>query len=164
MTRTDADAVLAIYQAGLDTGHASFQHAAPDWATWDREHLPTCRLVLDLQGVRGWAALSAVSGRCVYAGVAEVSVYVHPDARGLGVGRTLLDGLVHASEQAGLWTLQAGIFPENRASLSVHRRAGFQLVGVRRRLGRMEHGEYAGQWRDVALLERRSKVVGAPKG
>lgn len=161
MTGNDASAVLAIYQAGLDTGHASFQRIAPDWATWDRDHLPDCRLVLDQQGVRGWAALSPVSGRCVYAGVAEVSVYVHPHARGLGLGRTLLEGLVEASERAGLWTLQAGVFPENRASVSAHRRVGFELVGIRRRLGRMEHGAYAGRWRDVALLERRSAVVGA---
>ena len=156
MTPTDWPAVRAIYEEGIATGHATFEQAAPAWDVWDADHLPDCRLVAERGGeVVGWAALSAVSGRCVYAGVGEVSVYVGAPARGQGVGRRLLAALVEASEQSGLWTLQAGIFPENVGSIAVHERCGFRVVGRRERIGQMH-----GQWRDILLLERRSEVVG----
>lgn len=156
MTEADAAAVLAIYQAGIDTGQATFETAAPDWTAFDRSRLPEHRLVAvdDSGRVVGWAALSPVSDRCVYAGVAEHSVYVHPDARGRGLGGTLLAALIESTEAAGIWTLQSGIFPENTASIALHERAGFRIVGRRERLGR-----HHGRWRDVLLLERRSPVV-----
>lgn len=161
LTEQDAVAVLAIYQAGIATGHATFQAQAPAWADWDHSYLPDCRLVAARAGqVCGWAALTAVSSRCVYQGVAEVSVYVDPAARGQGVGRALLAALIAAAEQAGFWTLQAGIFPENAASLALHRQAGFRVVGVRERLGRMNYGPLRDVWRDVVMLERRSSTVG----
>jgi 5-methyltetrahydropteroyltriglutamate--homocysteine methyltransferase len=152
-----AEQVLAIYQTGLDTGDASFETEAPSWERWDAGHLPDHRHVaLDEDGrVLGWVALSPVSDRCVYAGVAEESVYVHPDARGRGVGLALLRAVVASSEAAGIWALQTGIFPENTASLALHRRAGFRLVGTRRRMG-----QHHGRWRDVIFLERRSPTVG----
>lgn len=151
--------VRAIYEAGIATGHATFATEAPDWADWHRGHLAHSRLVATdaARRVLGWAALSPVSGRCVYAGVAEVSVYVAPAARGQGVGRDLLLGLLDASEQHGIWTLQAGIFPENEPSVRLHEAAGFRLVGRRERIGRMADG----RWRDTLLLERRSALVGA---
>ncbi|PZS32252.1 MAG: N-acetyltransferase [Pseudonocardiales bacterium] len=147
------DEVLRIYQAGLDTGNASFETHAPDWAGWDARHLAAHRwCAVDADGgVLGWAAISRVSDRPVYAGVAEHSVYVDPAARGSGTGRRLLDRLVTSTEQAGVWTLQSGIFPENTASLRLHERAGFRVVGVRERLGR--HGD---RWRDVVFVERRA--------
>jgi len=149
----DWRAVRAIYLEGIATGNATFQKTAPDWEEWDRSHLPHCRLVVRREGkVAGWGALSRVSPRQVYAGVAEVSVYVAEWARGQGVGRVLLDGLLAESERHGIWTLQAGIFPENHASLALHRSVGFREVGVRERLGCMD-----GVWRDVVLLERRMK-------
>ena len=147
--------VAAIYAAGIADGQATFETEVPTWPVWDAVHLPAPRLAArEADDVVGWAALSPVSGRCVYSGVAEVSVYVDPARRGRGVGRLLLSRLVTASEEAGLWTLQAGVFPENEASLRLHERCGFRVVGVRERLGRL-----AGQWRDVVLLERRSPVV-----
>lgn len=156
MQADDWPAVRRIYEQGIATGHATFETAAPGWESWDREHLEDCRLVAEREGVVvGWVALSPVSGRCVYAGVAEVSVYVAAAARGQGVGRRLLQALVACSEEAGLWTLQAGIFPENEASLRLHRACGFRVVGRRERLGQLH-----GAWRDVLLLERRSDVVG----
>jgi L-amino acid N-acyltransferase YncA len=148
--------VRAIYLEGIATGQATFETEAPSWEMWDAAHLRAARLVArDGGSVVGWAALSPVSERCVYAGVAEVSLYVAADQRGRGVGRALLEGLIAASEKEGLWTLQAGIFPENVASLAVHRSCGFREVGRRERFGRM--GEV---WRDVILLERRSRSVG----
>ena len=127
----------------------------PAWPEWDEAHLPGHRLVAALTGnVVGWAALSPVSGRCVYAGVAEDSVYVAGTARGQGIGRALLEALVAGAESAGIWTVQAGIFPENGASIALHQACGFRIVGVRERLGRL-----AGVWRDVVLLERRSPLV-----
>ncbi|HEU5107760.1 MAG TPA: GNAT family N-acetyltransferase [Micromonosporaceae bacterium] len=160
MRAADAPAVLRVYQAGLDGGHASFETAAPSWAEFDAGKLPGHRHVAvdgDGGAVLGWVAVSAVSGRRVYAGVVEVSVYVDPAAQGLGAGRALLDALIASTEAAGIWTLQAGVFPENAASLALHRRAGFRVVGVRERIGRHEgHGD---RWRDVVLLERRSDVV-----
>ena len=157
MTAGDWPVVRAIYEAGIATGHATFQTEAPEWDAWDRAHLPTCRLVAksDDGSVVGWAALSPISARPVYAGVAEVSVYVADDARGQGVGHSLLEALVQAAEADGRWTLQAGICPENAASVRLHEHCGFRVVGRRERIGR-----HHGVWRDVLLLERRSAVVG----
>jgi L-amino acid N-acyltransferase YncA len=152
----DWPVVRDIYLEGIATGDATFQTAAPSWEAWDAGHLPGGRLVAaEGETVAGWAALSPVSSRPVYAGVAEVSVYVAAAARGQGVGRRLLARLVEESERLGLWTLQAGIFPENVASLALHRSCGFRVVGRRERLGQMH-----GRWRDVLLLERRSAVIG----
>jgi phosphinothricin acetyltransferase len=156
LTASHWEAVRAIYLEGIATGNATFQQTAPDWAEWDRAHLQTCRVVaLQDSHVLGWAALSPVSSRCVYAGIAEVSVYVAEAARGIGIGSTLLAHLITASEAEGIWTLQAGIFPENNASIHLHTSAGFRIVGTRERLGSMN-----GRWRDVVLLERRSSVIG----
>jgi phosphinothricin acetyltransferase len=153
----DWPAVRAIYAAGIATGNATFETAPPEWPAWDAAHLAGHRFVACDGGdtVVGWAAASPVSDRCAYTGVAEVSVYVAPAAEGRGVGRALLAALVESSEAAGIWTLQAGIFPENRPSLALHERMGFRRVGVRERLGRLD-----GVWRDVVLLERRSSRVG----
>jgi L-amino acid N-acyltransferase YncA len=158
LTAAHWPAVRAIYEAGIATGQATFTTAAPTWDEWDAGHVAHCRLVAtDGAGqVLGWAALSPVSGRCVYAGVAEVSIYIAAEARGRGVGRQLLAALVAASEQHGLWMLQAGIFPENAASLALHASQGFRTVGRRERIGQLR-----GQWHDTLLLERRSPVVGA---
>jgi len=151
MTPEDWEAVQAIYREGIATGNATFETDAPEWERWNASHLPHCRLVArEASEVLGWAALSAVSQRWVYRGVAEVSVYVAERARGRGVGRMLLDALIAESERQGMWTLQAGIFPENTASLELHRRRGFRVVGVRERIGQRD-----GVWRDVMLLERR---------
>ena len=150
------NAVRAIYLEGIATGNATFQQNAPEWQEWDAAHLTNCRLIAeDDSGVLGWAALSPCSKRPVYAGVAEVSVYIAESARGKGVGRALMDQLILASEAAGIWTLQAGIFPENAASLALHERAGFRIAGRREKIGCMN-----GVWRDVLLLERRSRVAG----
>ena len=148
-------AVRRIFEEGIATGDATFETAAPSWDAWDAGHLAGHRLVATLGGqVVGWAALAPVSERCAYAGVAEASVYVAAAATGRGVGRALLERLVGGAEAAGIWTVQAGIFPENTASLALHRRCGFRTVGVRERLGKLD-----GRWRDVVLLERRSPVV-----
>jgi len=158
MTAADWPAVRRIYEAGIATGNATFQTEAPAWEVWDAGHLRTCRLVVrnDEGVVTGWAALSPVSGRAVYAGVCEVSIYVAPASQGRGVGRRLLGALIDASENDGRWTLQAGIFLENAASIALHQRCGFRVVGRRERLGALH-----GVWRDVLLLERRSPRVGA---
>ena len=146
---------MAIYEEGIRTGNATFETSVPSWEDWDAAHLPGCRLVARRDGeVVAWAALAPVSQRPVYAGVAEVSVYVVSRARRLGVGRALLLALIAASEEAGTWTLQGGIFPENEASLALHRACGFRRVGVRERIARLD-----GVWRDVVLVERRSPVV-----
>lgn len=155
MRAADWPEVRAIYLEGIATGNATFQKTVPEWEEWDAGHLAGCRLVARGEGqVAGWAALSGVSARVVYAGVAEVSVYVAARARGQGVGRMLLGALVAESERLGVWTLQAGIFPENQASRALHEWAGFRVVGVRERLGCMD-----GRWRDVVLMERRSGIV-----
>ncbi|WP_345677211.1 N-acetyltransferase family protein [Yinghuangia aomiensis] len=156
MTADHADQVLAVYQAGIDTGHATFETGAPTWADFDQVRLPEHRFVALAQEaghehVLGWIAASAVSDRCVYAGVVEHSVYVRPDARRRGVGRALLQALITSTEAAGIWTIQSGIFPENTASLALHHGAGFRTVGVRERIGR-----HHGTWRDVVMIERRS--------
>jgi len=157
MMPSDWPAVRTIYEAGIATGNATFETAAPTYETWDASHLAGHRIVAsDPEGdVIGWAALAPVSDRRVYAGVAENSVYVHPDRRRLGVGKRLLDGLVAMSEEAGIWTLQTGIFPENTASLALHRRCGFRVVGRRERIAQLH-----GVWRDTLFLERRSSIVG----
>ena len=156
MTIEHAEAVLAIYQAGIDEGDATFETTAPDWTTFDRSRLPDHRFVaVDDDTVLGWVAAVPVSDRCVYAGVVEHSVYVHPAARGKGVGRALLDALAGSTEAAGVWTIQSGLFPENAASLALHRAAGYREVGRRERIGK-----HHGTWRDVILIERRSPTIG----
>jgi L-amino acid N-acyltransferase YncA len=152
----DWEEVRTIYLEGIATGNATFAQSAPEWHMWDSAHLKTCRLAARCgEGLLGWAALSPVSGRCVYAGVAEVSIYVAERARARGIGIALLRSLIVQSELNGIWALQAGIFPENEASIRLHTSAGFRMVGVRERLGQMN-----GRWRDVVLMERRSNVAG----
>ena len=150
-------AVERIYAAGIATGHATFEAAPPAWEAFDAGKLPDHRLVaVDEDGeVVGWAAASAVSDRCAYAGVIEHSVYVDPAARGRGIGRALLLALLDDARGKGVWTVQSGIFPENETSLAVHAAAGFRVVGTRERLGRMTYGPRAGEWRDVVLVEKR---------
>ncbi len=158
MRPADASRVLAIYQQGLDGDNASFETRAPTWDAFDAAKLPSHRYVAvapGTGGVIGWIAVSAVSGRCVYAGVVEHSVYVDATARRHGVGAALLAALIAATEAAGIWTIESAIFPENTASLRLHEQAGFRVVGTRERLG-CHHG----RWRDVLLLERRSPVIG----
>ncbi|MER5296222.1 N-acetyltransferase family protein [Streptomyces pharetrae] len=156
MTDAHADGVLAIYQAGIDEGNATFETAAPTWPAFDEAKLPEHRFVaLDEHGtVLGWVAASRVSDRCAYAGVVEHSVYVHPGARGRGVASALLKALIESAEAAGIWTIQSGVFPENTASIALHERAGFRVIGTRERIGR-----HHGRWRDVLLLERRSPLI-----
>ncbi|MEH0929760.1 GNAT family N-acetyltransferase [Micromonospora sp. CPCC 205558] len=156
MTAGDAARVLAIYQAGLDGGDASFETTAPTWTQFGAGKLPAHRLVA-VDGdatVIGWVAVSPTSARAVYAGVVEHSIYVDPTARGRGIARLLLDALIASTEAAGVWTIQSGVFGENTASLRLHERAGFRVIGVRERIAR-----HHGRWRDVILLERRSPVV-----
>jgi phosphinothricin acetyltransferase len=160
MKDTDGDAVMQIYQEGCDTGHATFAETAGSWAEFDSDHLSDCRLVAEGDAVLGWAALSGTSSRCVYRGVAEVSLYVGANARGQGAGTQLLQALIAATEAENIWTLQALIFLENTASLALFAKHGFRHLAVHERLGRMEHGPLAGHWRDVALLERRSEIAG----
>ncbi len=156
MAPADWPAVRAVYLEGIATGNATFETEAPQWERWDAAHSAVCRLVAEATDtILGFAALSPVSARKVYAGVAEVSVYVSAQARGAGIGNALLRELVRASEAAGFWTLQAGIFPENHASLRLHEKCGFRILGVRQRVGCL-----AGRWRDVILLERRSAIAG----
>ena len=148
--------VREIYEEGIETGHATFEAEAPPWEDWDAKHIQLCRLVVENEGrVLGWAALWPASDRCVYGGVAEVSVYVGREAQGKGMGSSLLQELVAASEKEGFWTLQAGIFPENKSSVRIHEKCGFRLIGFRERLGKMDN-----DWRDVLLMERRSSTVG----
>ena len=161
MRADDGLAVLRIYQQGADTGHATFQTHAPSWDEWDQDHTRDARLIAERNGaIAGWASLARVSSRPVYAGVAELSIYIADDARGCGVGRLLLNALIESAEAAGYWMLEAGVFPENRASIALHESAGFRIVGTRDRLGRMTHGPMSGVWRDVVLLERRSPTIG----
>lgn len=148
--------VRGIYLEGIATGLATFETDVPSWQRWSDNHLSCCRLIaVDKETVKGWAALSPVSSRSVYAGVAEVSVYVGQRHRGAGIGRALLDALINASEKSGMWTLQASIFAENEASVALHQRCGFRVVGRRVRIARLN-----GCWRDTILMERRSRVVG----
>lgn len=151
-----ADRVLEIYRLGIATGQATFETQPPSWEQFTATRLPGHRYVAvdPADAVVGWVACSPVSDRCVYAGVVEHSVYVHPDAQGRGVGRALLAALITSTERAGIWTIQSGVFPENAASLALHAACGFRVVGTRHRLGR-----HHGAWRDVVLLERRSPVI-----
>lgn len=156
MTKNDWPSVAEIYKQGIETGNATFETEIPAWEKWNAGHLPGCRIVATIDdSVIAWAALSPVSGRCVYAGVAEVSVYVADKFQGLKIGTKLLERIISESERGGIWTLQAGIFPENKASIKMHENLGFRTVGSRELIGKME-----GIWRDTLLLERRSKVVG----
>ena len=157
LTAQDWQQVKAIYEEGIATGNATFQTTAPSWQDWDSAHVKNSRIVAEDEEKRilGWAALTPVSGRCIYAGVGEVSVYVSNAARGKGIGKALLNELISQSEQNGFWTLTAGIFPENEPSLKIHEKAGFKVLGVRERIGKMN-----GEWRDTVLLERRSQIVG----
>jgi phosphinothricin acetyltransferase len=155
----DWPAVLAIYLSGITTGNATFETDAPSWQQWDAAHLPFARIVAvsaSENEVIGWAALSRVSSRTAYSGVAEVSVYVASNVRGMGVGRNLLESLIQTSERNEIWTLQASIFPENMASIALHVGCGFREVGVRKRIAQLH-----GTWRDTVLFERRSEVAGA---
>ncbi|MFC9391162.1 N-acetyltransferase family protein [Streptomyces venezuelae] len=156
LTAAHAAQVVAIYQAGIDEGNATFETTAPTWEQFDAAKLPEHRFAsVDETGrVLGWVAATKVSDRCAYAGVVEHSVYVHPDARGRGVASALLKALVESTEAAGIWTIQSGIFPENAASLAVHERAGFRVIGTRERIGR-----HNGRWRDTVLVERRSPQI-----
>ena len=156
MTDADWDAVRAIYLEGIATRNATFETESPSWDTWNNNHRPDCRLVArSNEKVLGWAVLSLVSRRPVYSGVAEVSVYVAADARGMGVGAALLGSFINASEKAGIWSLQAGLFKEISASITLHKGVGFREIGFQERKGSMD-----GVWRDVLLMERRSQVVG----
>jgi len=157
LSNDDWAIVKAIYLEGIATGKATFETEAPDWETWDRNHLSFARLAARSgDDVVGCAALSSVSSRQVYAGVAEVSVYVAASARGMGVGRSLLVALIEEAERNGIWTLQAGVFPENTVSITLHKSCGFRAVGRRERIGMLR-----GVWRDVILLERRSQTIGS---
>jgi L-amino acid N-acyltransferase YncA len=151
----DWPAVAEIYWDGMRDGLATFETEVPPWEVWDARHLPDHRLVAELHGeVVGWAALSPASERRCYAGVAENSVYVAREARGLGIGRALLDALIAGAEAAGIWTIQTSIFPENRASIALHQKCGFRVVGTRERIAKRD-----GVWRDTVFLERRSEVI-----
>jgi L-amino acid N-acyltransferase YncA len=157
MTAADWEPVRSIYVAGIATGQATFETEPPTWTNWNNSHLPAPRVVaVSDERITGWAALGPVSARPVYAGVAEVSVYVAAAMRGAGIGSLLLETLVTQSEKNGIWTLQASIFPENTASISLHNSCGFREVGRRQRIAKMK-----GVWRDTLLFERRSKLVGA---
>ena len=161
MKHTDANAVLSIYQTGIDTGQAAFAEKAPDWFNWDQDHVEPCRLVIELENsVVGWAALSTVSTREVYRGIAEISIYIDTNHSGKGFGKLLMQALIKSAEHAGFWTLQAGIFRENIGSMKLHQFCGFKQLGVRQRPGKMTFGPLKGQWRDVVLMEYRSQVTG----
>ena len=156
MELADWPAVSNIYDQGIATGYATFETEVPSFETWNNNHLSSCRLIAEREGqVAGWAALSPVSGRCVYGGVGEVSVYVANDCHGLGIGKLLMKHLILESEKAGLWTLQSGIFPENKASIKLHEKVGFREIGYREKVGKLH-----GSWKDNLIFERRSKIVG----
>ena len=146
-----------IYSEGIETGFATFETKVPEYESWDKAHITACRLIAESENeILGWAALSPVSSRCVYGGVAEVSVYIGKNARGKGVGKALMKKLIIESENSGYWTLQSGIFPENQASIKLHEKVGFRFLGKRERVGKTIDGE----WKDNLLFERRSKIVG----
>ena len=156
MTKEAWPEVARIYEAGIATQNATFQTEAPTWEYWDKAHRPDCQLIAFANDkIVGWAALSPVSARSVYAGVAEVSIYVDNNQRGLGIGSLLMKKLIEESERNGIWTLQSGIFPENIASIKLHQKHDFRISGIKERIGKMNN-----TWRDIAMLERRSKTVG----
>lgn len=156
MKDLDYPAVKSIHEEGIATGDATFEAEAPDWEKWDKTHLKDCRFVAKLQNnIVGWIALSPASDRCAYNGVAEVSLYIKESHRGQGIGKALLLAAIEESERIGLWTLQSDIFPENKASIALHKKCGFREFGIREKIGYMNE-----KWRDVVLMERRSKVVG----
>lgn len=156
LTEKDYPDLKRIYLEGIATGNATFETEAPSWEKWDQNHTLHSRFIaVENNLVLGWAALSPVSGRCVYAGVAEVSVYIGSNNKGKGLGKMLLMHLIKSSEENQIWTLQAGVFPENEASLNLHLKHGFRILGKREKIGKMKD-----TWRDTVLLERRSKIVG----
>jgi L-amino acid N-acyltransferase YncA len=161
MSAADWPAVERIYAQGIDDGEATFEVATPSWATFDGGRLPGLRFVAVDEGdtAVGWVAASAVSARPAYRGVVEHSVYIDRAARGRGLGRLLLDAFITAADEAGVWTIQSSIFPENAASMKLHQASGFRVVGRRERIARAEVGPHAGQWRDTILVERRSGIV-----
>ena len=157
MTQSDWSDVARIYNEGIATGYATFETNVPQYGDWDNAHVRLCRLIAEEDGsIQGWAALSPVSSRCVYGGVAEISIYIGENARGKGIGKVLLARLIEESERAGYWTLQSGIFPENKASIKLHERLGFRFLGKRESIGKTNDGI----WKDNLLFERRSKKVG----
>jgi phosphinothricin acetyltransferase len=157
MTQQHWPVVREIYAQGIATRNATFETVLPEWADWNARHLSSCRLIgIRFSEIVGWAALSSVSSRHVYCGVAEVSVYIAERVRAEGIGAALLHALIAESEQNGIWTLQAGILAENAASIRLHEKAGFRVVGRRERIGCLD-----GQWRDTVLMERRSTIAGA---
>lgn len=157
MMPSDWEQVANIYGEGINTGKATFQMEIPTWEGWNNGHVNSCRLVARSEShVLGWAALSPISSRCVYAGVAEVSIYIGEKYRGLGIGKALLNSLVKNSEENGYWTLQSGIIRENTASLELHKKCGFREIGIREKVAKMNNGK----WHDTVLMERRSKIVG----
>ena len=161
MKPEDWEQVRSIYLEGIGTGNSTFESDAPDWSKWDSSHLWEHRLVIrEDDTILAWAALSPVSSRCVYSGVAELSLYVAGAHRGKGIGSTLLAALIISTEKTGLWTLQGSIFPENTSSLRLVRKHGFKEIGRREKIGKMTYGDLAGTWRDVILVERRSTVAG----
>jgi phosphinothricin acetyltransferase len=156
MKESDWEQVAEIYLDGIQTEIATFQSEAPTWEDWDKGHVVDCRFVARVEdNILGWVAMSPVSSRCVYAGVAEVSVYVHKEYKGMGVGTTLLNHVIEESEKLGFWTLQSGIIKENTASRLLHKKCGFREIGYRERVGKMKNGT----WHDVVLMERRSKNI-----
>ena len=156
ITKDNFSEVIEIYNQGLATNIATFQNDSPQWEEWDKGHLDFCRIsIYDSNKMLGWASLTPVSSRCVYAGVAEVSIYIAQDERGKGIGKTLLAGLIQRSEENGIWTLQSGIFAENESSIRLHEKCGFRLVGYREKIGKKN-----GVWKDNVLMERRSKNIG----
>ena len=157
MKKEDWESVASIYQEGIETGIATFQTEVPDYEAWDHSHLALCRLVASMNGsIVGWTALSAYSSRYVYSGVAEVSVYVKADHRGQQIGERLLSELITSSEKEGFWTLQSGILEVNKASIALHRKAGFRMVGVREKIAK----DSRGNWQNTVLMERRSPNAG----
>jgi len=156
MQRKDWDSVSKIYKEGIETGLATFEKEIPSWGKWDKNHLKSCRLIATLNHkIIGWAALSAVSSRCVYGGVAEVSVYVAKKEWGNKVGKRLMLALINESEKEGLWTLQSGVFSNNLSSIELHKNVGFRVIGLREKIGQLD-----GEWKDNVLMERRSKIIG----
>ncbi|MEM9077586.1 MAG: N-acetyltransferase family protein [Bacteroidota bacterium] len=156
MQKPDWEDVARIYEEGIVTGFATFEQQVPTYESWDEAHIASCRLIAEENGqILGWAALSSVSSRCVYGGVGEVSIYIEAESRGKGVGEALLNELVSKSEEAGFWTIQSGIFPENRGSIALHEKVGFRFIGKRERVAKIH-----GVWKDNLLFEKRSNTIG----